>query len=97
MNYAVDLSLKARLELFETRLWYEERQKGLGKRFREDVFRKIDLIQSNPLHYPLKNGLREAETDVFPYLIVYKVVKSKNLILIVSVFHMKRHPKKKKR
>ena len=97
MSYTVDLSLKARLELFEARLWYEEQQQGLGKRLKDDVFRKIDLIQNNPLHYPLKNGLREAETDVFLYLIVYKIVKSKNLIFIVSVFHMKQHPKKKKR
>jgi plasmid stabilization system protein ParE len=95
VNYIVELFPKARLELLEARLWYEEQQQGLGKRFKEEVFRKIDLIQNNPLHYPLKKGLREAQTEVFPYLIVYKVVKSRNMIVIVSIFHTSRHPKKK--
>jgi len=97
MNYSVDFFVKARLELFEARLWYENQEQGLGKRFKEEVFRKIDLIQNNPLHYPLKNGLHEAITDVFPYIIVYKVIKSRKMIIIVSVFHMKRHPKRKKK
>ena len=96
MSYTVDFFLKARLELFEARLWYEEQEQGLGKRFREEVFRKVDLIQNNPLHYPLKNGLHEVRTETFPYLIVYKVVKSRKMIIIVSVFHTSRHPKKKR-
>lgn len=96
MNYSVELFPKARLELFEARLWYEQQQQGLGKQFGEDIFRKIDLIQNNPLHYPLKNGLREVRADVFPYLIVYKVVKREKLVLVVSVFHTSRHPKNKR-
>ncbi|WP_299584574.1 type II toxin-antitoxin system RelE/ParE family toxin [Mucilaginibacter sp.] len=95
MSYAVDLFLKARKELFETREWYEEKQPGLGKRFEDEVFRKIYLIQNNPLHYPSKNGFREIRIDVFPYLLVYKVVKSSNMIFIVTTFHMSRHPKRK--
>jgi hypothetical protein len=95
MSYNVDLLPKARLELLEARLWYEDQKQGLGARFREEVFKKIGLIQNNPLHYPLKQGLREAQTEVFPYLIVYKVIKKSNLIMIVSVFHTSRHPKKK--
>jgi plasmid stabilization system protein ParE len=96
MSYSVDFFRKARLELFEARVYYEERVPGLGKRFKEEVFRKIDLIKSNPLHYPLKNGFHEAQTDTFPFLLVYKVVESQKLIVIVSVFHTSRHPKKKR-
>lgn len=77
MNYNVDLLFKARQEIFDGWKWYEEEQPGLGDRFEDEVFRKIDLIAANPLHYPLKKGTREVVTDKFPYLIVYRINKSK--------------------
>jgi len=95
MTYTVDLLFKARQEIFEGWKWYEEQQSGLGDRFEEEVFRKIDLIEANPLHYPLKKGKHETTTDIFPYLIVYMISEKRKSIMIVSVFHTSRHPKKK--
>ena len=95
MNYTVDLLFKARREIFEGWIWYEEQQPGLGDRFEEDIFRKIGLIEANPLHYPLKKKAREALADDFPYLIVYRINEKRKLIMIVSVFHTSRHPRKK--
>ncbi len=95
MNYTIDLSLKARQELANASKWYDEKLEGLGEEFEREFFRKTDLIQSNPLHYPLKGKYRETTTDTFPYLIVFKIDQKKNIILIVSVFHTSRHPKKK--
>jgi plasmid stabilization system protein ParE len=97
MTYALELSPKAEKELYEVWKWYEDEQPGLGERFEREFFRKIDLILKNPLHYTLKKGLHEARTDTFPYLLIYKLSKKKNMVIIVSVFHMKRHPKKKRR
>jgi plasmid stabilization system protein ParE len=95
MSYTVDLLFKARQEIFESWKYYEEQQAGLGDRFEDEVFRKIELIESNPLHYPLKKRMHEVNTDKFPYLIVYRINKSRKLIMIVSVFHTSRNPKKK--
>jgi len=97
MNYSVDLLFKARQEIFESWVWYEEQQEGLGNRFEDAVFEKISLIAANPLHYPLKKGTREANTDTFPFLIVYRINKRRKLIMIVSVFHTSRHPRKKRK
>ncbi|HEY8782077.1 MAG TPA: type II toxin-antitoxin system RelE/ParE family toxin [Mucilaginibacter sp.] len=96
MNYTIEMSPKAEKELNEAWEWYEEEQPGLGERFEKEFFRKIGLIVNNPLHYPLKKGSREVRTDSFPYLLIYKVSKKKNTIVIVSVFHTSRHPKKKR-
>ncbi|MDR3695526.1 type II toxin-antitoxin system RelE/ParE family toxin [Mucilaginibacter sp.] len=96
MNYTVDLLFKARQEIFDGWKWYEKEPKGLGDRFEDEVFRKIALIAANPLHYPLKKGAREAVTETFPYLIIYKINESRKLIMILSVFHTSRHPKKKR-
>lgn len=83
---------KAQKEILDAWEWYEDQQPGLGDRFKEEVRKKIENILSNPLHYPLRKKYREALIDVFPYLIVFKVDKQKNLILILSVFHTSRHP-----
>jgi plasmid stabilization system protein ParE len=96
MIYTVELSPKAEKELFDTWQWYEEERTGLGDRFEKEFFRKIEILKNNPLQYALKKTFREARTDSFPYLLVFKVSKRNNRILIVSVFHMSRHPKKKR-
>ncbi len=43
---------KAKSELLETWIWYEERQEGLGERFKEKVFECINNIEQNPFLYP---------------------------------------------
>jgi plasmid stabilization system protein ParE len=96
MTYAFEMSPKAEKELHEVWKWYEDEQPGLGERFEREFFRKIDLILKNPLHYALKKGLREAKTDIFPYLLIYKLSEKRNMLIVVSVFHMKRHPKRKR-
>ncbi len=97
MIYTVDLLPKAHREIFEGWKWYEEEQPGLGNLFEAEVFSKIDLIADNPLHYPLKGKAYHANTDKFPYVILYKINKKRNVVMIVSVFHTSRHPRKKYR
>lgn len=95
MIYTVDLVDKARRELVEAREWYEKKQSGLGIKFEQAFLDKVGLICNNPIHYPIKKGFHEARIDDFPYLIVYKIIKSKSLIYITSIFHTSRHPKGK--
>lgn len=58
---------------------------------------KLELIQNNPFHYPIKNGFHETLVDKFPYLIIYKIIESRNIIYVSSVFHTSRHPKRKRK
>jgi plasmid stabilization system protein ParE len=95
MIYSVELTLKSRSELFEAWAWYEEKQAGLGNQFEKGIFYKIDQIQIDPLHYPLKGRYYQAVVDVFPFVIVYKIRPERNHIIITSIFHTKRHPRKK--
>jgi plasmid stabilization system protein ParE len=86
---------KAQKEILRAWEWYEDKETGLGDNFKQEVAKKINLILKSPLHYPLKGKFRETQIDVFPFLIVYKILKSMDEIIIVSVFHTSRHPKKK--
>ena len=88
----------AEQDFLEAYLWYEERSPGLGDRFIRLGERQIKLVSENPEHYPKKKAqYRESKTDVFPYLIVYKVYPDTGIVFIVSVYHTSRKPGKKYR
>jgi ParE toxin of type II toxin-antitoxin system, parDE len=59
----------------EAYAWYEDRQSGLGDRFRKAVQNKIEEIILNSEIYGSKGSknFREAQLDIFPYLLVYKI------------------------
>ena len=95
MNNAFIQLAKARNEILDAWEWYEDKRPGLGDRFKDAVARKIKTIVKNPLHYPIKGKYRETRIDDFPFLIVYQFDEEENVVFIVSVFHMSRHPERK--
>lgn len=73
---------------------YDERQPGIGDRFLIEVVRTFRLIEANPLHYQerFSKQFRFAKVNDFPYVIVFKI--KKQLVVVNSVFHTSRNPKK---
>lgn len=93
MIYKSILLLRALNELFEAWEWYENRQVGLGHRFRTNVNKKIKEIENHSTRYPNKKAnFREAQINSFPYLIIYKIDNKQKKIVIVSIFHTGRNP-----
>ena len=89
------VALKEFDESFE---FYEERKEGLGINFRDEIMEKLDSISNHPERYRnKKSNFRETIVDNFPFLIIYKYYKTKNIILITSIFHTSRNPKYKYR
>jgi toxin ParE1/3/4 len=86
---------RAKKEIVNAWDWYEDQQIGLGDEFKDEVRKKISAIQENPLHYPVKGKYKEARTDIFPFSIVFRFDQKKKLVIIISVFHTSRNPKKK--
>ncbi len=91
MDYSAVFLDKAQAEVLNVWEWYEDRQVGLGDRFKQYLFGKINTILLNPELYECKfKQYREAKINVFPYLIIYKIDKVKKLIIIISIFHTSR-------
>jgi plasmid stabilization system protein ParE len=66
MSYSAVFLPKAQQELLEAWEWYEDRQTGLGDRFKVQLFAKVNTILNNPEYYECKQKLyREAKLDVF--------------------------------
>ena len=92
MRRAVKFLAAAEIEADEGVAWYEERESGLGTKFRESVESTILSIIDNPFAHPIVEGsrVRRALVDRFPYIVVYTF--EIGFILIVSVFHTSRNP-----
>jgi plasmid stabilization system protein ParE len=96
MKYSFDLRQEAVMELLNSVIWYEEQQEGLGKRFRKAFQAKLEQICKAPHLY--KKGYKdfhEALTDTFPFLVVYYIDETLQKVIVISVFHTSRNPKKK--
>jgi hypothetical protein len=59
---------------------------------------RIQQITDAPESYHYcKAPYREVATEIFPYVIVYKINKRKKMIYISAIYHTKRNPKYKYR
>jgi len=93
MIYPHGIKEEAELEIFEAYIYYEEKQIGLGDRFLGQLEKYLNRICKNPLHFPLKNGYREAFIKKFPFLIIYDF--SQETVVVYSVFNTYQNPCKK--
>ena len=96
MVYKTILQLRARRELLDAWIWYEERQAGLGDRFENEVYKHLKKIEQHPYRYPeRKQFFRETKIKIFPYLVIYRIDENEKVILISSIFHTSRNPEVK--
>ena len=82
----------ARKELREAARFYEDRSKGLGKEFLDEVKATITRICSMPAAWPrLSAQVRRCQTRRFPYGILYR--EGIAGVEIIAVMHLHRDPK----
>ena len=93
-NYIYEpVALKEYKEAVE---WYEERSETAAINFVNEVNEKIKSICTFPLRYRnTYKYFRETYLKKYPFYIVYFVDESKNIVVISSIYHHKRNPKKK--
>ncbi len=82
---------EAEEELIEAALWYEAREAGLGRRFREDVACVLDRIDRSPLLWrEMAGGYRRVNCPIFPYYVAYFI--RGDTIVVAAVAHGHRKP-----
>lgn len=85
-------------EYEEAVAWYKEHSTIAAKRFAVYVDKKIASITANPYQYKnIYKKFHEVSVSVYPYTIVYLIKERSQEVVIVSIYHQKRHPKKKYR
>ncbi len=79
-------------EFREAVRYYENEAPGVGLRFVAEVRRGVTFITENPYGAAaIGSGIRRKVLNHFPYSLLYTV--EPELILIVSVAHLKRRPR----
>ena len=92
MHKSIILPL-AKADIREAALWYNEKQKGLGKRFTAEVREKVHFIKQNPKASNVRyDSVRTAVLNVFPFMIHYTINESNKTVIVSAVFHTSRNP-----
>ena len=85
----------AKEDIKEAATWYNSKQKGLGKRFTQEVRSKFLLIRKNPKISAVRyDDVRTTVLDVFPFMMHYTVNDEKQTVIISAVFHTSLNPDK---
>ncbi len=82
-----------RQDIKEAKEWYRLQQKGLEKRFAQDIKIAITRLLDRPSVYAIRyKNIRIAHPDVFPYSIHFYLDEAANTVVITAIVHNKRHP-----
>jgi hypothetical protein len=94
MEYNLIVRDEALYDIFKGYDWYEGKKDGLGERFTNEVDEYIEYIHKNPFHYQIKTkNQREGVLKVFPYVIIYEIIKKD--VVVFAVFPTSDNPDKK--
>lgn len=89
--WRLEVSSEAELEIFEVAFRYERERIGLGIRFETQVNTVFAKLLDNPFQFPvIEEGVRRAIVRVFPYAVYFTL--EADLITVLAVLHMHRHP-----
>lgn len=82
---------EAEAEMMSAAVFYETRQKDLGKRFLAAVQDALNRIQVNPLLYhEIESDVRRCLTMTFPYGVIFRIMPHQ--YVVIAVMHLYRDP-----
>jgi len=96
MNYTHIYEPLALYEYKEALSWYMKRSEVAAANFVKSVKERIEDICSDPLRYRnTYKHFRETSLKKYPFCIIYFIDDNANTIIITSIYHHKRSPRKK--
>lgn len=91
MSLRVVFRRAAKDDLEEAAAWYEDRRRGLGDEFLNEIGEAIEQAASHPERHPLAFGdVRRTVLRRFPYAVYFR--QREQVLVILAVFHGRRNP-----
>jgi plasmid stabilization system protein ParE len=88
---SVELTSEAKNDLFDAVDYYEDKERGLGRRLRDEVATILNTVASAPYLWRERSaGYRRVNCPVFPYYIAYVIRDA--IIVVVAVAASRRKP-----
>jgi plasmid stabilization system protein ParE len=95
MSYTVVNHKEVKNDILQAKDGYKSQQKGLEKRFVNEVKNTLSYLIKNPLLFQVKyKTVRTAFTEIFPYGVHYHLNEETKTITILGVFHTSISPDK---
>jgi ParE toxin of type II toxin-antitoxin system, parDE len=95
MSYTVINHKEVKNDVLDVKDWYKSQQKGLEKRFTNEVKNTLNYLIINPLLFQVKyKNIRTAYTEVFPFGVHYHLNEETKTISVLGVFHTSISPSK---
>ena len=91
-NYKVLFADRFKTDIKESRKWYEEKQKGLGKKFYKEVKDALESIRKTPQFQIRYDEIRCLPLKKYPFMIHYVIDDTQNLIVILACIHCSLNP-----
>lgn len=91
MSLRVVFRRAAKDELEEAAAWYEDRRRGLGDEFLNEIGEAVERAANHPERHPLVFGdVRRTVLRRFPYAVYFR--QRDQALVILAVFHGRRNP-----
>lgn len=85
---------QAKIDIQDQIHFYNDKQKGLGKRFHNDVKATFKSIRKNPFFQIRYKDVRCLPLKKFPAMVHYTLDENKKQITVRAVFHTSQSPQK---
>lgn len=96
MAYRYLILSEAQDEYESSVIWYNERSWLAADQFIEAVDNALGLICEHPYRWRNEYSMYyELGVKKYPFSIIYRVDEEKQLVVVTSVYHQSRNPKKK--
>lgn len=93
MNYHHYFEPRALKEYKTALKWYKKKSDLAATNFVKEIDTAIDIICADPFRFRINHKqFREISLKKYPFYVIYTIEKTKNQVLIFSVFHHKRNP-----
>ena len=94
MKYKLIISAEAESDIENAMDYYEEKQRGLGKRYLLSIKEAIRLVVRNSFAFArIYLEIRKVNTKRFPYSLFYSIEEEQKELVIFAVIHHSRSEK----
>lgn len=96
MSFSIAYQSRAKTEYELATQWYRERSESAAENFELAVQEKINILRTSPGRFKRSyKQFHEVALKRYPYSIIYLVNEHEKLVIISSIYHHSRNPKKK--
>lgn len=93
MAYKIKIESVAKLDIQDTIDWYNEQQKGLGRKFHTSILKHIESLKINPQFQVRYDEVHCLPLKKYPFMIHFTVNESDKAVIIRAVYHTSLNPK----